>query len=104
MDDIRVATPAQISQRIAEQDLPLEEKLRMHLVGNFRPAVPPSMVEVCVKAIELANADGDLETLLDLPEFVWYEGEVKAPARDLIESHHLYHFITNGKYADVTDL
>ena len=104
MDDIRFATPAEISKRIADQNLPLEERLRMHLVGNFRPPVPPSMVDVCTQAIALANAEGDLNTLLDLPENVWFEGEVKAPARELIEGHHLYHFINNGEYADVTDL
>jgi hypothetical protein len=84
-----------IALDIANAPLTLEEKLSWHF-ANFDPAVPESMIPVSVEAINLANTSGDLSTLLELPEGSTYFGEQTAPAKDIIEGHHLHYFVTAG--------
>lgn len=90
MEDIN---PVAVSERIAQSDKPLEEKLRLHLQGNMSIIVPTEMIPVCIQAIEMANQGADRNQMLDLPEGVWYKGEVKANIQQIIDGHRLEFFI-----------
>jgi hypothetical protein len=68
--------------------LPLEDQISIHLSGNHYPPVPQSMVQPCIEAIQLCNAE-DSGELVDLPEGITWRGESQAPAYALVEGHHL---------------
>ena len=66
-----------------------EFAIRLHLLSNHYPPVPSSMVEPCVKAIDIANSGQSWDTMIDLPEPIKWKGVSQAPASALIEAHHL---------------
>lgn len=76
------------AEGITESDLSLEDQIRWHLQGNHFPPIPASMVPVCIAALEAA-ADDQWDKLISLPDGVGYRGLTAAPARAIIEQHHL---------------
>ena len=69
-------------------DLSLQHQIKIQLTSNHYPPVPTSMVFPCIDAITAVN-EGDSERLIELPDGVLWRGENKAPARAIVESHHL---------------
>jgi hypothetical protein len=78
--------------------LPIEQALEWHLRSNHFPPVPSSMVQACVEAID-AYWEDDLDRLIDLNGSL-YRGEIHAPAREIIISHHLDAWCSEGEYED----
>lgn len=77
------------AREMAEMDtIGLEDALAWHLTSNHFPPVPVSMVPACIEAIDAGNA-GDWEQMIGLPDGVGYRGLTVAPARAIIEAHHL---------------
>lgn len=72
----------------AEDFLPLEAQLRWHLQSNHYPPVPPSMIPVCIEAIDEAN-EGNWDSEITLPEGVSWKGLTEAPVHAIVEAHHL---------------
>ena len=66
-----------------------EFAIRIHLQSNHYPPVPSSMVEPCIKAIDIANSGQSWDTMIDLPEPIMWRNLPQAPASALIEAHHL---------------
>jgi len=80
------------AQLVAAGECRLDSALHYHLTANHYPPVPVSMIDPCKAAIEAGNLeDWDLE--IDLPAGVFYRGEKTAPARAVIEQHHLEAFL-----------
>ena len=77
---------------IQDSVLDLETQLAYHLQGNHYPPVPLSMVQPCIDAID-AYYDEDFDRMIDMPmvgDFqILYRGDTQAPARAIIEQHHL---------------
>ena len=73
---------------MSETDLTLERALAWHLRSNHYPPVPESMVPTCIEAIN-AYWEDDLDKMVSLPAGVRFRGEIEAPARAIIISHHL---------------
>ena len=72
--------------------LDLETQILYHLKGNHYPPVPAEMVAPCIEAID-AYYDEDYDRMIDMPmvgDFqILYRGETQAPARAIIDQHHL---------------
>ena len=81
---------------LADSVLDLETQLAYHLQGNHYPPVPLSMVQPCIDAID-AYYDEDYERFIAMPmvgDFqILYKGMTHAPARAIVEQHHLEWFI-----------
>jgi len=78
---------------MADTDLTLEQQLAWHLRSNHYPPVPSSMVPTCIEAIN-AYWEDDLDKMVSLPAGVSFRGEIEAPAREIIISHHLDNWCT----------
>jgi hypothetical protein len=89
--DIKEAV--EVSERIAKSDLSIEEKMRLHLFGNLSVPVSDNMLPVCIEVIERANSGEDRDTLVDLPDLVWFNGEVQATIQQIIDGHRLEFFL-----------
>ena len=76
--------------------LDLETQILYHLKGNHYPPVPAEMVKPCIDAID-AYYDEDYDRMIDMPmvgDFqILYRGETQAPARAIVDQHHLEWFI-----------
>ena len=70
----------------------LDQGLAHHLTGNHYPPVPLAMVDPCKAAID-AFIDGDWDREIELPSPITYKGRTTAPARAIVEQHHLHPFI-----------
>ena len=70
----------------------LDTALSWHLTSNHYPPIPLSMLPVCKSAIEAFN-DEDYLRQIALPEGVSYRGQPSAPARAIVEQHHLDSFL-----------
>ena len=77
-----------LSTELAEMDISLRRAISIQLQTNHYPAVPLSMVDPCIEAIEACNEE-DYNRLIKLPEGVKWRGETSAPAWAIIEAHHL---------------
>ena len=70
----------------------LEVAIGYHLQGNHYPPVPSEMVAPCIEAID-AYYDEDYDRMIDMPmvgDFqILYRGETQAPARAIVDQHHL---------------
>lgn len=66
--------------------------LHYHLTCNHYPPVPDSMIDPCEQAIDAANGD-EWDRLITLPDGVTWRGQTTAPARAIIDGHHLHPFI-----------
>ena len=71
-----------------EWGLDYRSAIALHLTSNHYPAVPVSMVEPCIEAIEACNADNH-DAEIELPEGVLWRGQATAPAWAIVEGHHL---------------
>lgn len=69
-------------------DISLEQQIAWHLQGNHYPPIPTTMVQPCIEAIDAYN-EGRIQSLIDLPEGVFYKGDPYAPAWAIVEQHHL---------------
>ena len=65
-----------------------ETAIRIHLTSNHYPALPESMVPVCIQAIEAYNG-GRPDAMLELPEGIYFKGDNICDARTLIINCHL---------------
>ena len=99
----------QLAEDLAGMDnITLEQQITWHLTGNFYPPVPTSMVQPCIKAIELANeaiADGEerLSNIKDevaLPEGITWRGNTFASVLGMIEGHRLDPWINHSMYCE----
>jgi hypothetical protein len=88
-------TPIQASENIANLNIPITEKLHLHLFSNLNAQVPMNMVAVCEKVIADANAGVPRDTLIDLPDGVWFHGEVQATIQQIIDGHRLEFFLND---------
>jgi hypothetical protein len=81
---------------LADTTLDLETQILYHLRGNHYPPVPKEMVTPCIEAID-AYYDEDYERFIAMPmvgDFqILYKGMTHAPARAIVEQHHLEWFI-----------
>lgn len=72
-----------------------------HLQNNHYPAVPLSMVDICIEAIEKAEL-GEWDSLIKLPDGTQYKGEDSTTVEIIVESHHLHDFIKNTEKEVIT--
>jgi hypothetical protein len=79
-----------------ELDISLENAISIHLTSNHYPAVPVSMVQPCIEAIDLVNS-GEGDSFVFLPEGITYMGEVYAPAYAIVQQHHLGYWIVESE-------
>jgi hypothetical protein len=81
---------------IKDSVLDLETQILYHLRGNHYPPVPAEMVAPCIEAID-AFYDEDFNRMIEMPmvgDFqILYKGMTHAPARAIVEQHHLDTFI-----------
>jgi hypothetical protein len=81
---------------LADTTLDLETQLLYHLQGNHYPPVPKEMVQPCIEAID-AYYDEDFDREINMPKVndyqITYKGKTTAPARAIVEQHHLEWFI-----------
>ena len=81
---------------IKDEVLDLETQLLYHLRGNHYPPVPAEMVQPCIEAID-AYYDEDYDRMIAMAmvgDFqITYRGSTEAPARAIVEQHHLEWFI-----------
>jgi hypothetical protein len=81
---------------IKDSVLDLETQILYHLKGNHYPPVPAEMVGPCIEAID-AYYDEDFGRMIEMPMIgdfqVLYKGMTHAPARAIVEQHHLDVFI-----------
>jgi hypothetical protein len=66
----------------------IRQQLAWHLGSNHYPPVPSSMIDPCIAAI-MAAEESDYDSLIALPKGVSWRGNSSAPARAIIEGHHL---------------
>ena len=76
------------SHELAENVIDIRQSIAIQLQSNHYPPVPLTMVEPCIEAI-YACSDEDYDKQIKLPEGVKWRGSVTAPARAIVESHHL---------------
>ena len=70
-----------------------EQTISWHLTANHYPPIPTSMVQPCLRAIELAN-EGEWDHQVLLPEGITYLDQETAPVRAMVEQHHLEAFLS----------
>jgi hypothetical protein len=92
----------EIAQEIAASPLSLEQKLEWHF-ANFDKPIPKSMVPVAIEAIQVANAGGDLDTILDLPTGTKFLGMSVATVQLIIEDHYLWFYLDDPDAFPRTD-
>jgi len=68
------------------------QAIAWNLQSNHYPPIPLSMVEPCIDAIAAVN-DGDADRLIDLPAGIVWRGKKEAPARAIVEAHHLHAWV-----------
>lgn len=83
---------------LADSVLDLDTQILYHLKGNHYPPVPAEMVAPCIEAID-AYYDEDYDRMIDMPmvgDFqILYRGEKQAPARAIVDQHHLDFWLPN---------
>lgn len=72
--------------------VPRARGIELHLSTNLYPAVPTSMVQACLDAID-AVVEDDIERLIELPEGVKWRGQELAPAFAIVDAHRLDAFV-----------
>jgi phage tail protein X len=80
---------------LTETGLDLTAQLSLHLSTNHYPALPDSLIPVCVTAIENAN-DGLWDEEVELPKGISWKGQTTAPTWSVVEAHHLDAWIENN--------
>ena len=86
---------------IQDTVLDLETQILYHLKGNHYPPVPAEMVTPCIEAID-AFYDEDYDRMIDMPKVgdfqITYRGSTQAPARAIVEQHHLDFWLPQDEY------
>jgi len=86
---------------IQDTVLDLETQILYHLKGNHYPPVPAEMVAPCIEAID-AYYDEDYDRMIDMPKVgdfqIRYRGETQAPARAIVQQHHLDFWLPEEDY------
>jgi hypothetical protein len=86
---------------IQDTVLDLETQILYHLKGNHYPPVPAEMVAPCIEAID-AYYDEDYDRMIDMPKVgdfqILYRGETQAPARAIVDQHHLRFWLPEEEY------
>ena len=77
-----------LSEDLATMDISRENSIAIQLRSNHYPPVPLSMVQPCIEAIDAYNED-EPNTLIELPDGVFWRGETEAPAWAIVQGHHL---------------
>jgi len=77
-----------LAHDLAENVIDIRQSIAIQLRSNHYPPVPLTMVEPCIEAI-YACSDEDYDKQITLPEGVLWRGSVTAPARAIVEGHHL---------------
>jgi hypothetical protein len=83
----------EIAPEIAKAPMSIEDKLSWHLT-LFNRSVPETMIPVLVEAIEIVNADGDMNQELELPDDVQFRNSSIVSVGTLMEQFHLHYYIT----------
>ena len=81
----------------AMDSMPIEAQLNMHLQYNFYPAIPSSMVQPCIDAID-AYWDEDFDREIEMPQGVSYRSSNYAPAYAVVEQHRLDAWLESDDY------
>jgi len=76
------------TQAIEYANMDLDQGLAIHLTSNHYPPVPVSMIDACKAAIN-AYWEEDYDRRVELPDGVLWRGEKTAPARAIVDAHHL---------------
>ena len=76
------------TQAIEYANMDLDQGLAIHLTSNHYPPVPVSMIDACKAAIN-AYWEEDYERLIDLPSPIKWKDKDQAPARAIVDAHHL---------------
>ncbi len=86
---------------LADTTLDLETQLKYHLQGNHYPPIPTVMVQPCIEAID-AYYDEDYDRMIDMPKVgdfqILYRGSTQAPARAIVDQHHLSFWLPEEEY------
>ena len=77
-----------LSTELADMDISMRRAISIQLQTNHYPAVPLTMVQPCIDAINAYNED-ESDKLIKLPEGIKWRGQEDAPAWAIIEAHHL---------------
>ncbi|CAB4137650.1 hypothetical protein UFOVP325_58 [uncultured Caudovirales phage] len=85
----------EIAPEIAKAPMSIEDKLSWHLT-LFSRSVPETMIPVLVEAIEIVNANGDIDQLLELPDEVQFRHSSRVSVGTLVEQFRLDYY-TNPK-------
>lgn len=88
---LNLATDLAIDPSIA-----LETAITIQLRNNHYPPVPHSMVSPCIQAIEACN-EGDQDRRIELPSGVKWRDQITAPAHAIVESHHLWPWVSEDQ-------
>lgn len=81
---------------LAGSDLEIRRSIAIHLSSNHYPPIPSSMIDPCIAAIDAGNQE-EWDRLIDLPDPITWRGQNKAPARAIIEAHHLSFWLMSGE-------
>jgi len=73
---------------LAESVIDIHQSITIHLRSNHYPPVPYSMVQPCIDAIYACD-EQEYDKPIELPEGVMWRGQSSAPARAIVEGHHL---------------
>lgn len=84
-----------MSEGIARLGISLTEKLHLHLFGNLTVTVPMEMVPVCEETINRINSGEDRNNMIDLPDGVWFYGEVQSTLQQVVDGHRLEFFLND---------
>ena len=76
------------AQDLAENVIDIRQSIAIQLRSTHYPPVPLTLVEPCIEAL-YACSDEDYDKQITLPEGVKWRGSTTAPARAIVESHHL---------------
>ena len=85
----------EIAPEIAKAPMSIEDKLSWHLT-LFNRSVPETMIPVLVEAIEIVNANGDMNQELELPDEIQFRDSSMVSVGILMEQFRLDYY-TNPK-------
>jgi hypothetical protein len=83
----------EVTDLIANSPMSLEDKLSWHFT-SFERKIPESMIPVCKAVIQIANTNGDLTQVFELPDGATFDGGNTAVAQDILDTLFLSAFVT----------
>lgn len=81
-----------MKQAVDDGMVELRQALTWHLSANHYPPLPVELVDVCVRAIHLAE-EGEPDAIINLPEGMLWRNQHTAPVWALVDGLHLEAFI-----------